>query len=142
MRKPAPPAVAVIIDTSGSISQKEITEFLTEVDGIARANGVAHGLFIIPCDAAVGPIQKLKSRASIESLELPGGGGTDMGVGIEAAGTLMPVPRILIILTDGVTPWPETVSQKMDKVIVCLTMKESKSEVPSWAQVVIIEEDS
>jgi predicted metal-dependent peptidase len=142
MRKPAPPAVAVIIDTSGSISQKEITEFLTEVDGIARANGIAHGLFIIPCDAAVGPIQKLKSRASIESLELPGGGGTDMGVGIAAASIMMPVPPILIILTDGVTPWPETVSQKIDKVIVCLTIKESKSEVPDWAQVVIIEEDS
>jgi hypothetical protein len=65
-----------------------------------------------------------------------------MGVGIAAASIMMPVPRILIILTDGVTPWPETVSQKIDKVIVCLTIKESKSEVPDWAQVVIIEEDS
>lgn len=142
MRKPAPPIVAVIVDTSGSISQQEITKFLSEIDAIARANGVAHGLFIIPCDAAVGPVQKLKSRGSIQSLELVGGGGTDMGIGIEAAVNLNPVPRILIILTDGVTPWPDMISQKLDKVIVCLTTKESMSGVPSWAEVVMIEEDT
>ena len=142
MRKPAPPSVAVIIDTSGSISQMEITEFLSEVDGIARANGVAHGLFVIPCDAVVGPIQKLKSRGAIESLKLPGGGGTDMGVGIKAAAALKPLPKILIILTDGFTPWPETVNQKIEKVIVCLTMKESESDVPRWAEVIMIEEET
>ena len=141
MRKPAPPAVAVIIDTSGSISQKEITDFLSEVDGIAKANGIAHGLFVIPCDAEVGPIQKLKSRGAIESLKLPGGGGTDMGIGINAASQLAPVPRILIVLTDGYTPWPQTVSQKFEKVIVCLTTDQTKSEVPAWAETIVIEVD-
>lgn len=140
MRKPAPPAVAVIVDTSGSISQKEITEFLSEIDGIARANGVAHGLYVIPCDAAVGPIQKLKSRGSIENLSMPGGGGTDMGVGIQAASTLKPIPRILIILTDGFTPWPKIVSQKFEKVIVCLTTHHAKNDVPDWAEVIMIED--
>jgi predicted metal-dependent peptidase len=141
MRKPAPPPVAVIVDTSGSISRKDIVDFLSEVDGIARANGVAHGLYVIPCDAAVGPIQKIKSRGMIESLELPGGGGTDLVVGIEAACKITPIPRVLIIFTDGYTPWPGQINQKVDKTIVCLTTDGAKSDVPDWAEVIMIAEE-
>ena len=96
---------------------------------------------MIPCDAAVGPIQKLKSRSGIENLAMPGGGGTDLGVGIEAAAAVKPVPRILIILTDGFTPWPKTVSQKIEKVIICLTSHGAKNDVPDWAEVIMIEEE-
>jgi predicted metal-dependent peptidase len=140
MRKPAPPPVAVIVDTSGSISRKDIVDFLSEVDGIARANGVAHGLYVIPCDAAIGPIQKIKSRGMIESLELPGGGGTDLVFGIEAACKITPIPRVLIIFTDGYTPWPGEINQKVDKAIVCLTTDGAKSDVPDWAEVIMIAE--
>jgi predicted metal-dependent peptidase len=139
MRKPAPPPVAIIIDTSGSISKEMITQFLSEVDGIARANGVAQGLSVIPCDAAVGPIQKLKSKASISELVLPGGGGTDMGVGILAATTMKPFPRIIIVLTDGYTPWPDSVNPKVDRIIVCLTEAASRGSVPAWADEIVIE---
>ena len=141
MRKPAPPPVAVVVDTSGSISREDIIDFLSEVDGIARANGVAHGLYVIPCDAAVGPIQKIKSRGMIENLQLPGGGGTDLVVGIEAACKITPIPRVLIIFTDGYTPWPGEINQKLDKVIVCLTTEHAKSDVPDWAEVIMIEEE-
>jgi hypothetical protein len=71
---------------------------------------------------------------------MPGGGGTDMGVGIQAASTLKPIPRILIILTDGFTPWPKIVSQKFEKVIVCLTTHHAKNDVPDWAEVIMIED--
>ena len=141
MRKPAPPPVAVVVDTSGSISREDIIDFLSEVDGIARANGVAHGLYVIPCDAAVGPIQKIKSRGMIENLQLPGGGGTDLVVGIEAAYKITPIPRVLIIFTDGYTPWPGEINQKLDKVIVCLTTEHAKSDVPEWAEVIMIKEE-
>jgi len=141
MRKPAPPPVAVVVDTSGSISREDIIDFLSEVDGIARANGVAHGLYVIPCDAAVGPIQKIKSRGMIENLQLPGGGGTDLVVGIEAACKITPIPRVLIIFTDGYTPWPSEINQKLDKVIVCLTTEHAKSDVPDWAEVIMIKEE-
>ena len=64
-----------------------------------------------------------------------------MGIGINAASQLAPVPRILIVLTDGYTPWPQTVSQKFEKVIVCLTTDQTKSEVPAWAETIVIEVD-
>jgi len=141
MRKPAPPAIAIIIDTSGSISPDEITVFLSEVDGIVKANGISQGVTVIPCDAAVGEIQKLRSRGAITSLRLQGGGGTDMGVGITAAGKLRPTPKIIVVLTDGYTPWPDTLPKGVESMIVCLTVNDSLETAPTWAKKILIEED-
>lgn len=140
MRKPAPPSVAVIIDTSGSIAEKDVGIFLSEVDGIARANGIAQGLTVIPCDAEVGPVQRLRSRGAIKELHLPGGGGTDMGRGIAAAAELKPLPKIVIVLTDGYTPWPEEPPAKIESIIVCLTVPHEAENVPLWAKTIVIEE--
>jgi predicted metal-dependent peptidase len=141
MRKPAPPAIAIIIDTSGSISTDEITVFLSEVDGIVKANGISQGVTVIPCDMEVGEIQKLRSRSAIDSLKLHGGGGTDMGVGIAAAGNLRPTPKIVIVLTDGFTDWPDGLPKKVESLIACLTVAESMDTAPHWARKILIEED-
>ena len=141
MRKPAPPAIAIIVDTSGSIGNDEITLFLSEVDGIVKANGISQGVTVIPCDADIGEIQKLRSRGAITSLKLTGGGGTDMGVGIAAAGKLRPTPKIVIVLTDGFTPWPTSLPQVVETLIVCLTAEESLSTTPNWAKTILIEKD-
>ena len=141
MRKPAQPAIAIIIDTSGSISSDEITIFLSEVDGIVKANGISQGVTVIPCDAEVGEIQKLRSRGAITSLRLQGGGGTDMGVGIAAAGQLRPTPKIIVVLTDGFTPWPDTLPKGVESMIVCLTVGDSLATAPSWAKKILIEGD-
>ena len=141
MRKPAPPAIAIIVDTSGSIGNDEITTFLSEVDGIVKANGISQGVTVIPCDAEIGDIQKLRSRGSITSLTLKGGGGTDMGVGIAAAGKLRPTPKIVIVLTDGFTPWPTSLPKGVETLIVCLTAKESLNTTPQWAKTILIEEE-
>lgn len=141
MRKPAPPAIAIIVDTSGSIGNDEITLFLSEVDGIVKANGISQGVTVIPCDADIGEIQKLRSRGAITSLKLSGGGGTDMGVGIAAAGKLRPTPKIVIVLTDGFTPWPTSLPKGVETLIVCLTAEESLSTTPNWAKTILIEKD-
>ena len=141
MRKPAPPAIAIIVDTSGSIGNDEITLFLSEVDGIVNANGISQGVTVIPCDADIGEIQKLRSRGAITSLKLTGGGGTDMGVGIAAAGKLRPTPKIVIVLTDGFTPWPTSLPKGVETLIVCLTAEESLSTTPNWAKTILIEKD-
>ena len=141
MRKPAPPAIAIIIDTSGSIGNDEITLFLSEVDGIVKANGISQGVTVIPCDADIGEIQKLRSRGAITSLKLLGGGGTDMGVGIAAAGKLRPTPKIVIVLTDGFTPWPASLPKGIETLIVCLTAEQSLATTPSWAKTILIEKD-
>ncbi|MER6754915.1 hypothetical protein ABT235_12145 [Micromonospora echinofusca] len=41
----------------------------------------------------------------IEDIELVGGGGTDMRVGLAASAALRPKDGIVIVATDGDTPW-------------------------------------
>ena len=138
MRKPAPPAIAIVVDTSGSVGIDEIKMFLTEVDGIVKANGISHGVTVIPCDAEVGEIQKLRSRGAITTLRLHGGGGTDMGVGIAAAGLLRPTPKIIVVFTDGYTGWPDALPKGVETMIVCLTVSDCLETTPSWAKKILI----
>ena len=141
MRKPAPPTIAIVVDTSGSVGEDEINVFMSEIDGIVKANGISQGVTVIPCDAQVGEIQKLRSRKAIGTIKLNGGGGTDMGVGIAAAGTLRPTPKIVIVLTDGYTDWPEGLPKGVETLIACLTVAESMQTAPIWAKKILIEKD-
>lgn len=136
MRKPAPPPIAIVVDTSGSISNQEITDFLSEIEGIAKTNGVSQGLTVIPCDAEIGEIQKLRSISSIGNLRISGGGGTDLRVGIAAAAKLKQIPRIIIVLTDGYTPWPEELPAKVDALIVCCSTSEGLIDIPNFARTI------
>jgi predicted metal-dependent peptidase len=136
MRKPAPPTIAIVVDTSGSVGEDEITELLSEVEGIARVNGIAQGISIVPCDSAVGEIQKLRSVHGVAEIKLTGGGGTDMGVGIAAAVNLKPIPKVVIVLTDGYTPWPESLDPRVDSLIVCCSADESIASIPVYAKAI------
>ncbi|WP_459755380.1 vWA domain-containing protein [Streptomyces sennicomposti] len=99
-----PPRVCVVIDTSGSVSDAELGSALLEVAAIARAVGGRRDLVsVISCDAAAGVAVPL-CRA--ESMELIGGGGTDLRSGFARALRSRPGPDVIVALTDGQTPWP------------------------------------
>src|SRR6202035_2838987 len=89
--------------TSGSMTADLLAAALAEVEGLLRAVGLARQVRVIACDAAAGPARRVSSARQVE---LVGGGGTDMGAGIEAAELLRPRPAITVVLTDGYTPWP------------------------------------
>ena len=55
------------------------------------------------CDEEAAAPQQVRT---ISELQLTGGGGTDMRVGIAAALDLRPRPQVVVVLTDGLTPWP------------------------------------
>lgn len=137
MRKPVPPPIAIVVDTSGSISDEEVRDFLSEVDGIARTHGISSGIWIIPCDAEVGKIQRVKTRSDIANIELEGGGGTDLRIGIAAAQEIRPTPKILVVLTDGFTPWPDTEPGEFETLIVCLSNTGAQKEVPAWFRTIV-----
>ncbi|MEW1777020.1 VWA-like domain-containing protein [Streptomyces sp. NPDC086777] len=101
-----PPRVSVVIDTSGSVSDAELGSALLEVAAIARAVGGRRDLVsVLSCDAAARTVQPL-CRA--EGIALVGGGGTDLRAGFARALRTRPAPDVVVALTDGQTPWPQT----------------------------------
>jgi predicted metal-dependent peptidase len=103
LRRPLP-RVSVIVDTSGSVSDEELGNALSEVAEIAKAVGLAgNRVSVYSCDSAVHTVQTV---CSAEELTLVGGGGTNMTRGITRAATASPRPDVVVVLTDGHTPWP------------------------------------
>lgn len=101
------PHVACVVDTSGSMSERELSQAMTEVRGVLEQ--VHARLTVIPCDAVpYEPVRVLQlSHLARARRALKGGGGTDMREGIEAALRLQPEPDAILVLTDGFTPYPE-----------------------------------
>lgn len=101
-----PPRVSVVIDTSGSVSDAELGSALLEVAAISRAVGGRRDLVtVLPCDAAARIVHPLCRG---EGIPLMGGGGTDLRTGFARALRARPGPDVVVVLTDGQTPWPET----------------------------------
>lgn len=106
MRAPRPPTAVAILDTSGSVSDTMLGQALGDIKELIKqvSHGGGDGLKFIACDAAAAEMQSVRGLGQID---LSGGGGTDMRVGIEAAAALNPKADIIITFTDGYTPWPE-----------------------------------
>jgi predicted metal-dependent peptidase len=135
------PDVAIVCDTSGSMTGDLLAQVLAEVEALLQRVGLrGTSVRVLSCDAQVHSVKRV-SRAS--QVELLGGGGTDMGEGITQALTMRPRPSIIVVLTDGFTPWPVE-APRAAKVIVGLIEGRSGGPwmhhppVPSWAKVVHI----
>ncbi|WP_082527074.1 VWA-like domain-containing protein [Kitasatospora sp. MBT63] len=101
-----PPRVSVVIDTSGSVSDAELGSALLEVAAISRAVGGRRDLVsVISCDAAARVAHPL---CQAEGITLIGGGGTDLRTGFARALRAQVPPDVIVVLTDGQTPWPAT----------------------------------
>lgn len=132
LRRPLP-TVAVVIDTSGSMSDNDLAAALAEVAGVLRSVGIrGNRVTVISCDTAVGVAQRV---ARAEQIELSGGGGTDMRVGIAAALALPQRPDVIVVLTDGETPWPE--HPPATRVVAGL-IGEHPPQPPDWIESVHI----
>jgi predicted metal-dependent peptidase len=127
LRRPVP-AVAVVVDTSGSISDTMLTQALAEIRGILEAAGQREGVRVLAVDAAV---QSCRRVFRPEQVELAGGGGTDMRVGLEAAAKLRPRPNVIVVITDGYTPWP---SEPPRGIRVIVAHMGDGGAVPGWAK--------
>ena len=121
------PNIAVIVDTSGSLNDRMISQALAEVENILKST--SQKIHLISCDAKV---HFSKQVSSIKGVKLLGGGGTDMRVGIKEALSAKLKPDVIIVITDGYTPWPSQVP-KRTKIIAALTCSKA---VPSWIKTV------
>ena len=142
-----PPRVCVVIDTSGSVSDAQLGSAILEVAAIGRAVGGRRDLVtVLACDAAAGVAHPL-CRA--EGIPLIGGGGTDLREGFAKALRGKPGPDVIVVLTDGQTPWPERRPPCRTVVGLFQREKADAEEIeddpdyqpvtpPDWAKVVTI----
>jgi predicted metal-dependent peptidase len=111
------------------------------VDGLLKGVGLGRNrLRVLSVDAAAHTVQRV---ATARSIRLVGGGGTDMTAGIEAATKLRPRPSVVVVLTDGLTPWPAEAPKGMHVVVGLIEgphYRRGKAwAAPTWARVVEID---
>jgi predicted metal-dependent peptidase len=133
------PEVAVVCDTSGSMDDAELSRCVAEVDGIIAGVGLrSRPVPVLSVDSEVQSVRRVR-RAS--RVQLQGGGGTDMGKGIEAAMALRPRPQVIVVLTDGWTPWP--IAPPRGARVVAGLVGAGAAEAPlppAWVRAVVIGE--
>ncbi|MFE6761458.1 VWA-like domain-containing protein [Streptomyces sp. NPDC057689] len=130
LRRPLP-RVAVVVDTSGSMGEGELAAALGEVTGVLREVGVrGNRVSVLACDADVHAVSRVTAT---EQITLGGGGGTDMRVGIARALAAPERPGIVVVLTDGCTPWPD--ESPSCRLIAALIGTEAP-QPPSWIETV------
>lgn len=116
-------SIAVVIDTSGSVSAEGLSTALSETIGITRA--VGGSVRAAACDSAAASFRTVRKASDIKFV---GGGGTDMRVGIAAAHKLKPRPQTIVVITDGGTPWP----RKKPAITTIAVIVEGQDTTPSW----------
>lgn len=122
------PRVAVVVDTSGSMNEHRLSQAVAEVGAILKLGA---RVTVYAVDAAVHEAKRVFREDQVR--RLAGGGGTDMGAGLERA--VADGHRLVVVLTDGYTPWPSHPPKA--RVVVCLLG--DGPEPPGWAKAVRVE---
>jgi predicted metal-dependent peptidase len=136
LRRPMP-RVAVVVDTSGSMGDDELRAVLGEVAGVLRAVGIGRNrVTVLSCDADVHAVRRANT---VGDVVLAGGGGTDMRVGIDQALRGAERPHIIIVLTDGYTPWPD--ARPGNVRVIAGLVGDNAPEPPSWIEAVHISQE-
>lgn len=96
--------VAIVVDTSGSISNEEFTQFMSEVASIL-SECTPEWCKVLWTDAQVAGVDEVDDVNDIPNLKAKGGGGTDMSAAFTYMNENGISPEICVVLTDGYTPW-------------------------------------
>lgn len=98
--------MVVVIDTSGSIGQKELTEFGSEIKAIVEEARPSK-TYVMYCDARVAHVDEFGPDDELH-FAAHGGGGTDFRPPFEWLQKRQIHPRCLVYLTDGYGEFPAT----------------------------------
>jgi predicted metal-dependent peptidase len=137
------PTLAVVRDTSGSMSESELSEVAIEVEGIAKQIGIRNDLLkVIDTDTDVHVVRKYTGAQSLT--EVVGRGGTNMVIGIEYALSMKPAVNAVVVITDGYTAWPQERPRNSVPVVACIVGSGACSvaeQVPDWITKVVVDAD-
>ena len=129
-----PVDILFMIDTSGSMSDAEITAAFSEVKGaIDQFDGKLKG-WLGFFDAAIIEPKPFESVDDVLKIKPAGGGGTDFQIIFEYVHQHMEnkLPACIIILTDGYAPFPE---EHLAQDIPVLWLIDNSDVEPPWGKV-------
>jgi predicted metal-dependent peptidase len=132
------PRPGFLIDTSSSMEDTQLARAVAELGGLTRQLGYSTEVVVACCDAAVHDVKKVFTAAQ---LEMFGGGGTDIGVGLRWFIDRKNGPiDLLVIVTDCETPWPDETPP-----FPVITIRVGEGAPPPWGntganRVITIEE--
>ncbi len=131
------PHVGVVIDTSGSMDEERLSLAWTEIVALCRAQSRhLDGVTVWAVDTVASLLRGGLGR----KVQLVGGGGTDLRVGVATAMRHRPRPGLLVLLTDGETPWPDE-SPGVPVVVVIMPHGDRVGLTPPWARAIEIRGD-
>lgn len=123
--------VIISIDTSASISRKELTAFLSELIAMSRQ---CHNLNmeIIVCDLEIHEIYPIKNGniSDIRAIKMKGGGGTSHIPVFEYCRKHKKAAKLLINFTDGFTAFPEKKSVNIETLWVLTKNSVAPEHIP------------
>lgn len=126
------PQIIMALDTSGSMSSKEIRNAVNEVDGII-SNNLGKGCFRIFCVDS--DVKKIQIVYNIKELNLSGMGGTDMTPAFKLVKNMKGVskPDLFILATDGFVPWNNCKNVMPDcNIVLLITDSSGMKQIPQW----------
>jgi predicted metal-dependent peptidase len=126
------PRVTVIVDTSGSMDKRDLGLSLGLVGKVLNTFRIRDGIKVV-----CGDTQAVKATRVFDprQVSLVGGGGTDMGEVIRNVAAQKPKPQLIVVCSDGYTPWCERLPVP---VVACLTNEAKAKDVPDWIKTVVL----
>ena len=119
------PRPGFLIDTSSSMEDSQLARALAELAGLTRQLGYGADVVVACCDAAVRDVRKVFRAGQVE---LYGGGGTDLDVGLRAFIDRKHDPiDLLVIVTDCHTTWSNEV-----RPFPVITIRVGDGAPPPW----------
>lgn len=131
------PEISFILDTSGSMGQKQILAALREACGVFQTVGIESAWFLQADTTVAIPPNKIRLRDLKRDVKIHGRGGTDFVAALEAAGKLRPRPDVVMYLTDGDGGAPDEPPKGFEVVWVVVKSHFNKRPAP-WGHVVFV----
>jgi predicted metal-dependent peptidase len=121
------------------MAEDQLRAALAELDAICRRAGIGTDeLIVLTADVAIHEVARLRGAAD---LPIVGGGGTDLRPALAHLADHRRRPDLVIVLTDGFTPWPEAPPRHGTHVVVLIARTDGQRprDPPSWMETIRIE---
>jgi predicted metal-dependent peptidase/intein/homing endonuclease len=97
--------IIIGVDSSGSITQEELTEFMSEMVAIAKSFSSIR-MSVIVCDSEIHETYEVMNGFSPTDIKISGGGGTDFRPVFKWIEKNKPSAKLLVYFTDGYGSYP------------------------------------